>query len=259
MHAPPAAELTNVLKNGTIVLHMRTTGRRHPGRATGAVELLFGDYRRRILTLLLLSPEDPIHVREIARRAGIPTGPLHRELKALASAGLLTVDPMGNQRRYAADRSHPIYPELVNIFKKTVGLADVLREAMEPLAPRIVAAWVFGSVASGTEGSRSDVDVLVVGTVSFASVVRVFERTHSRVGREVNPVVLTPSELRSKRAAGDPFVHRVIGGPKILLFGDPDDLGESEENRTAEGTRPKSRRDRSTARRRTSKPRRRVR
>lgn len=200
---------------------MRATA--HPPRL---IELLFGTYRRRILALLLLHPEQGYHTREVMRLTGVPAGSLHRELIALTAAGLLARSMSGNQVRYQADRSCPLFEELAGIFRKTTGLVDVLREALEPLGKRVSAAFVFGSVAQGKERSTSDVDVMVLGSASFESVVEALMPVRERLRREVNPVVITPREFRAKRKAGDRFVTRVAQEPKLFIKGTADDLGE---------------------------------
>lgn len=189
------------------------------------IDLLFTTYRRQVLGLLLLRPEDGLHVREISRLTGVPPGSLHRELRTLTEAGLLRREPMGNQVRYQANRSCPIYPELAEIFRKTAGLADLLREALAPLADRIAAAFVFGSFAQGMESVHSDVDVFVIGDADFAEVVAVLSPLRERLGREVNPVVMTLAEFAAQRAAKERFVERVMGEPKLFLMGTASDLG----------------------------------
>jgi predicted nucleotidyltransferase len=189
------------------------------------IDLLFSAYRRQVLGLLLLRPDHSLHVREIARLTGVPAGSLHRELRTLTEAGLLLREPMGNQVRYRANRACPIYPELSEIFRKTTGLADLLREALAPLAGRIRTAFVFGSLARSAETATSDVDVFVVGEASFAEVVAVLSPLRERLGREVNPVVMTPADFAAQRAAGERFVERVMGEPRLFLMGTDDDLG----------------------------------
>lgn len=189
------------------------------------IDLLFSAYRRQVLGLLYLRPEDSLHVREIARLTGVPAGSLHRELRTLTDAGLLMREPFGNQVRYRANRACPICPELAEIFRKTAGLADVLREALAPLANRITAAFVFGSMAQGTQTGSSDVDVFVVGKVSFSDVVAALSPLRARLGREVNPVVMTRREFTNQRNAGERFVKRVMKEPKLFLMGTDDDLG----------------------------------
>lgn len=197
------------------------------------VELLFGDYRRRILSLLLLHAEQSFYMREIGRLTGVPAGSLHRELRALAEAGLLARSVSGNQVRYQADRACPIFEELAGIFRKTAGLADVLREALAPLGTGVRVAFVFGSVAQGKERATGDVDVMVVGSVAFEQLVEVLAPASDRLRREVNPVVMTPDAFRSKYKARDRFVSRIAREPKIFVIGDAGEFGKLAQGRTA--------------------------
>ena len=190
------------------------------------VEVLFGAYRRQILALLLLHPDESFYVREIARLTGVPAGSLHRELKLLGDAGLLQRSVSGNQVRYQVDRGNPIQEELAGIFRKTAGLADVLRDALAPLAGKTRLAFIFGSVAQGKERSASDVDVLVVGSASFAAVVGALSPAGERLRRAVNPVVMTRAAFESKRAGADRFVARILREPKIILIGDAGEPAE---------------------------------
>lgn len=197
------------------------------------VEVLFGAYRRRILGLLLLRPDESFYVREIERLTGVPAGSLHRELKLLAEAGLLRRSSSGNQVRYQVEQSCPIFGELAGIFRKTAGLADVLREALTPLQSKIELSFVFGSLAQGKEKAGSDIDLLVLGSASFASVVQACNDCRERLGRDVNPVVMTEAAFRKKLETGDRFVTRVTREPKIFVIGDASEFGELAEDRTA--------------------------
>jgi predicted nucleotidyltransferase len=198
-------------------------------------ESLFGLYRSRVLSVLLLHPERGFYVRELARMADVPAGSIHRELKKLESSGLLIRSSLGNQVHYQANRQCPVFEELSGFFRKTSGLADVLREALAEKVSGIDFAFVFGSVASGRERASSDVDLLVVGDISFEEVVGVVHLTSSHLAREVNPVVMTTDTFRDKLLHGDPFVKRIVNGPKILVVGSPDDLGEPAADRAIEG------------------------
>lgn len=189
------------------------------------IDLLFNVYRRQVLALLLLRPDDSLHVREISRLTGVPAGSLHRELRALTEAGFLLREPAGNQVRYRANRSSPLFPELAAIFRKTAGLADLLREALAPLADRIAAAFVFGSVAQGNERAASDVDVFVLGKASFADVVGALAPLRERLGRDINPVVMSQKEFATQRRGRERFVKRVMSEPKLFVLGSAHDLG----------------------------------
>lgn len=202
-------------------------------RAPQLVELLFGAYRRRVLSLLLLRSDESFYVREIGRLTGVPAGSLHRELKALAGSGLLVRSVAGNQVRYQASRDCPIYEELAAIFRKTAGLADVLRDLLSPLQDQISFAFIFGSVARGKAKATSDVDLLVAGAVPFVAVVEACHLGRERLGREVNPVVMSKAAFQAKLREHDRFVSRVLKEPKIVLIGDAGELGKLAEDRAA--------------------------
>lgn len=90
--------------------------------------LLFGVYRHRVLSLLLLRPGDRFHVRMIARLTGVPAGSLHRELRLLANVGLLRAERSGNQIRYSANEDSPVFNELAALLEKTAGAPPLLED-----------------------------------------------------------------------------------------------------------------------------------
>ncbi len=195
------------------------------------IEILFGTYRRKVLSLLLLRPDEKFHVREISRLVDVPAGSLHRELKTLAESELLLRTKSGNQVYYQANQECQIHAELAGLFRKTTGLADVIREALTPLFETIEVAFIFGSVAQGKERAGSDVDLFLVGEVSFTDVVGALADVHQQLGREVNPVIMSRDDF-IKKAASDPFVMRLLDEIKIYVRGDQHDFGKLVENRT---------------------------
>lgn len=197
-------------------------------------DLLFGAYRRDVLGLLLLHPGESYHVREIARITRRPANTLYRELVLLARAGLLLRRQQGNQVHYQANPESPIYEELRGILKKTTGVADVLRRALAPLANRVELAFVYGSIASGKERARSDVDVMIVGDVKFEDAVHALARAEKTLRREINAHVYAPSEFRAKIAGKEPFLRRVLDAPTIALIGNRHDFEEPRGHRTAQ-------------------------
>ena len=169
-----------------------------------------------MLGLLLLRPNDSLHVREIARLTGVPAGSLHRELRSLAEVGMLLRESVGNQVRYRANQNCPIYSVLAEIFRKTAGLADLLREALVPMSDRIRSAFLFGSIARHAETASSGVDLFVVGDVSFTEVVMAVSPLHERLGREINPVVMTPEQFGTAHENEERFVNRILREPRLF-------------------------------------------
>lgn len=122
---------------------------------------LLGRTRSATLAALFLHPEEALHVREIARLTGTSPGSLHRELRSLSDLGLLSRQAIGRQVFYRANCDCPVFNELAGLLRKTSGVADVVREALAPVSEAIDVAFVYGSMASGGESERSDVDVMV--------------------------------------------------------------------------------------------------
>ena len=151
--------------------------------------------------------------------------PLHKELSRLADAGLLLKDTVGNQVLYGANRDCPIFEELASIFRKTSGITDVLAGALASFSEKIVAAFVFGSMASGQEAAGSDVDLLVIGDVGFTEVVRAVYSAQEVLGREINPKVYSKEEWNQMLKNKDAFIKEVLKKPKLFITGSEDELG----------------------------------
>ena len=197
------------------------------------IDFLFSPYRRQVLALLLLRPDERFHVRELERLTGISAGSLHRELKAMSEAGLLIRAQQGNQVLYQADRSCSIFEELASIFRKTVGLASELTTALAPIADRIDVAFVFGSMASGKQHAKSDVDICVLGQVELLDVVKAIGSLQESLSREINPVVMSAKQFASDLANHERFAERLVAEPKIFVIGDENGFRKLTQNPAA--------------------------
>lgn len=189
-------------------------------------ETLFGKTRRSILSVLYGHADETFYLRQLVRVAGGGTGAVQRELKALAEAGIIRRIGKGRQVYYQANAQCAVYPELKSLIMKTAGMGDALKIAMLPLAERIRAAFIYGSVARGGESRESDVDLFVVGEVTSAEVVKTLSPVQLTLNREINPTVYPVEEFRAKQAAGHHFIKSVMEGNKVFLIGDENDLAK---------------------------------
>ena len=188
--------------------------------------------RQRVLSLLLLHPQIHYHVREIARLTNTAAGSLHRELSKLAKAQVLLREVSGQQVYYQANVDYPIFNELASILRKTSGLADVLATALAPLAEKIEIAFVFGSVARGTESLFSDVDVMIIGEVGFAEAVKALYSAQAIINREINPKVYQRKEWQKLIKSNSAFAKEILSKPKIFIIGNNNDIKEFSRNKS---------------------------
>lgn len=185
-----------------------------------AAALLFGKGRATLLALLFSRPDDSLYLREAARLAGSSPGTALRELRELEGVGLLTSRLRGNQRHYKANRGSPLFPALQTLLEQTMGVPDVLRSALAPIADQVVFAGIFGSLAQGTLRPASDVDVLVIGEVEFSEVADALAPTEVRLGRAVNPTVYSTGRFLELVGKRQPFITTVLAGPIATVFGE---------------------------------------
>ena len=219
---------------GIIVPDMGMTDSLRPGKVSEAAAryaaaslsgALFTATQQRVLACLFGESGRSYAVNELIQATGAGSGAVQRELARLAGSGLLTVEHVGNQKRYRANPDAPIHDELVSIVRKTFGLAEPLREALAPLSDRIHAAFLYGSIAKGSDTARSDIDLMVIADdLAYAEIMLALHPVAERLGRPINPTVYARDELRSRLDAGNSFVGRVLQQPRQWLIGGEDDL-----------------------------------
>ena len=184
---------------------------------SGAFLPLFGKARQALLSLVFTRADEAHLQEDLIRQAALGRGAVQRELEVLSRAGVVRRTLRGRQVYFQANPDCPIYPELRGLIVKTAGVADALRVTLAPLAERIRAAFIYGSIARGTERRASDVDIMVIGDVSFAE-------TAEALGRDINPSVYPLEEFRTKLAAKHHFLRNVLKGDTIFLIGDEREL-----------------------------------
>lgn len=205
-------------------------------------DALFSKTQQRVLAVLFGQSHRSFYTNEIIALTASGSGAVQRELARLEAAALVTVQRVGNQKHYQANHDAPIFEELRGIVLKTFGVADVLRAALQPLWPLVDLAFVYGSLAKGTEHAGSDVDLMVVGTLrSNAQLLEALLPAQAQLGRAVNPTLYTPAEFAQRVRDGKSFIVRVLEQPKIFVKGSENDIsrlgstGESGAHRQAQG------------------------
>lgn len=196
---------------------------------TSLSNALFSKVQQRVLAVLFGQPDRSFGTNEIIRLTHSGTGAVQRELEKLATAGLVTVTHIGNQKHYQANRATPIFPALRDIVLKTFGLADLLREALLPIAAQLQIAFIYGSIARQEDTAKSDIDLMLLSKeLSYADVFPLLEKAEVHTVRSINPTIYSPTEWRRKKEENNNFLIQIIKRPKIFLIGTEDDLATLE-------------------------------
>jgi len=186
--------------------------------------ILGSKLRVKVLGWLFTHPDERYFVRQLTGLLKEDSTNMSRELIRLEKIGVLVSTKEGKQKYYQANRQSPIYDELHGLIVKTTGVADVLRSALAPSAGRIKVAFIFGSIASGNEDKTSDIDMMVVGAISFGDTVSLLSPAEEKLGREINSVVYPIAEFKRKVRDDHHFVKTVLDSEKIFLIGDEGEL-----------------------------------
>jgi len=186
--------------------------------------LLGSKLRAKVLGWLFTHPDERYFVRQLTNLVEEDSTNVSRELARLEKTGILVSTTEGKQKYYQVNRKSPIYNELHGLIVKTAGVVDVLRSALAPAMERIKVAFVFGSIAAGTEERMSDIDMIVIGRTTFSEIVSLISPAQKTLGREINPVVYPVTEFKAKIQENHHFLNTVLEGDKIFLIGDKGEL-----------------------------------
>lgn len=192
--------------------------------ATQIGDALFTKAQQKVLALLFGQTDRSFYLNEVVRHAAMGKGVISRELNKLCAAGLLVVTKQGNQNHYQANADAPIFNELKQIVKKTMGVAGVLQQGLATLLPQLKHAFIYGSIAKGEEHAGSDVDVMLVGeSLSYTQIIALLEPVEAQLQRKVNPTIYTPLEFTERLAQGQSFLNKVMAQARIDLLGKSQD------------------------------------
>lgn len=187
--------------------------------ATEALSALLGsNTRAKLLVYFVLHPSEQFHVRELERRLHEPAGNLLRDLRRFHSIHLLTTQRSGNQVKYALDRNHPLYEDLQRLVLKTAGIGQTLKEALQAIGG-VELAFIYGSFAKGEADARSDLDLMVIGTVTDEVLAPAVAEVERQLGRAVSYTRYTRQEARTRARQDGSFLRSVLADPRVILVG----------------------------------------
>jgi predicted nucleotidyltransferase len=180
---------------------------------------LFTASRAKLLALFFTHPQEEFYINQIIRTIRIGNGVVQQELGKLHNMGIITQRHLGNLCLFKANQNSPIYEELEGLIVKSFGVAGEIKAALHKLQKDIPLALIFGSYAGGEITTHSDIDLLVISSLSFKTITSALNEVEGRLNREINPVVFSINEFKKRIKAGDGFLLNVIKGDKIFVLG----------------------------------------
>ena len=185
-------------------------------------EMLSSKTRAEFFRILFGVEPSEIHLREIERRSGLAIGTIRQEANKLEKLELIKKRKDGNRQYYSANKAHPLYKTIHDLVLKTSGLTEIFRKSLS--TDRIKFAFIFGSIASGMENARSDLDLFIIGDIGLRVLSKLINEPGQIIGREINPHIMTEKEFTTRKKEKDHFVTRVLESPKLMIIGNEDEF-----------------------------------
>ncbi len=187
-------------------------------------DIIISRVRVKILTLFLTHPGTIFHVRDIVRKVSEEINAVRRELAHMEKAGMVSKEQRANRLFYSFRKDYPLYFELLELIGKTSGLgADILK--LKPKLGKVKFVMVSGRYLRGMpKKSPNDVDVLVVGNIVLPELSQIIKAEEMRRENEINYTVMTEEEFMFRKRRRDPFVLGILGGSRVMIVGDEEDL-----------------------------------
>lgn len=195
------------------------------------VQILSSRVRAEIFRILFGIHSKEYHLRDIQRQADLAIRTVSQEVAKLEKIGLIQKRQDGNRTYYCANKKHPLYNTVHDLVLKTSGLTDILHQSLSLNSIRF--AFVFGSIATGTEIAESDIDLFIIGDISLRTVSKLLKEPCQQIGREINPFILTLEEFITRKITKEHFVSSVLESNKLMIIGDEDELERMGEKRLA--------------------------
>jgi predicted nucleotidyltransferase len=190
-------------------------------------KILCSKVRAELFRLLFDSHIPALHMREIERQSKLAIGTIQQDLRKLAGLDLIISQRDGNRLYYRANTNHPLFSEITTLVMKTTGAIPLLSEAFrskEVTPADILVAFIFGSIARNEEKAASDIDLMIIGQIGLRKVSHLLSGISEKLGREINPHVLTVENFKKKISNRDHFLTEVMSTKKLFIIGSENGL-----------------------------------
>ncbi len=195
------------------------------------MESLFAKNVLDVLAVLFLHQDEAIHQSKIVNLTGLRIVQVQRALQRLLNDGIIDEHQQGNMVYYKLQPSHPLFQDLKNILYKSILIAEPFKKVFSDFSEEINIAFIYGSIATGTEAISSDIDLFLVSQIGLKKVSKLIAPIAKKLQREINPVIYSKTEFIDKVSHKDHFVMNVLHSKKLWLIGDENELSKIEKRK----------------------------
>lgn len=185
--------------------------------------LLVSQTRLKLINTFFYFPKEIYYVRQLVRLLDEEINSIRRELDNLKKADIIESEWRGNRLYYWANKNSPLYSDLLSLANKSTGLGMKLQNKNEGVGN--IKLLIYSSqFISGEKKSPDDIDLIIVGDVSYKEVDLNIKQEEEARGHEINYMIMDKNELHLRKQKRDQFIVDFFLGSPVVIIGSPQEV-----------------------------------
>ncbi len=194
--------------------------------ASSLKSLLVSKTRLKLLQVFGVQPGKMFYIRDLTRKINEEINSVRRELLNLKATGILESERRANKLFFWMNKKHPFYGDILSLINKTSGLGAKIINDRQRLGT-IKFVIFSGKFVRRAKTTADDVDVLIIGSVILPEIGALIREEETKIGREINYTVMEANEFSFRKKNKDPFLTKILGESRVMIFGDEQEMVES--------------------------------
>lgn len=155
--------------------------------------LITSKTRVKLLLKFFLNSDNKSYLRNLEQEFGESSNAIRVELNRLEEADLLRSEVSGNKKYFCANTSHPLFKDINNIVRNSVGIDQLIERVINQVG-NLEVAYITGEFAKGIDSQIIDL-VLVGKNIEASCIESLVTRAENLITRKIRYLILTKNEM----------------------------------------------------------------
>jgi len=178
-------------------------------------KILISATRIKLINILFYTPKEIFYVRELVRATGEEINSVRRELDNLFKADLIFQDKRANRVYYGASPKSFFFFDLLLLAYKSSELTKI---------HHLKYLFISFDFATNTPHSKDNIDIVIVGDVSYKETESLIKQEEKKLNREINYMIMDKNEFQLRRSRRDQFIVDFFLNSPLVVSGDLNNL-----------------------------------
>ena len=174
--------------------------------------------RQKLINTFFYFPQEIFFVRQLVRLTGEEINSVRRELENLTKAGIIIPDRRGHRLFYGTNIKSPLFYDLLLIAHQSSGLGSSLSHRNEKIGNIKFLLYSF-NFAYKSVHSPDDIDLVIIGDVSYKEIESLIKEEEALIGREINYMIMDKNEFNLRRQKRDQFIVDFFLSAPLVIIG----------------------------------------